>query len=93
MDLGEKIATIQEVIYINTRNELLNSGFNDTLSTIVMEGVFRRFQEAAYKESLLNMLQAEKLVQNTKEEHTGTPEELFKQVQEVKNDGVSSTIK
>lgn len=80
MDLGEKIATIQEVIYINTRNELLNSGFNDTLSTIVMEGVFRRFQEAAYKESLLNMLQAEKLVQNTKEEHTGTPEELFKQV-------------
>lgn len=93
MDLGEKIATIQEVIYINTRNELLNSGFNDTLSTIVMEGVFRRFQEAAYKECLLNMLQAEKLVQNTKEEHTGTSEELFKQVQEVKNDGVSSTIK
>lgn len=93
MDLGEKIATIQEVIYINTRNELLNSGFNDTLSAVIMEGVFRRFQEAGYKESLLHMLQAEKLAQNTKEEHTGTPEELFKQVQEVKNNDISSSIK
>lgn len=91
MDLGEKLALIQNVIYAKSLSELDASGIDETLSVVVMEGVFRKFQEAAYKTVMLHMLKKELPGENISEKQIGTPEELLQEISGGKEDVVISS--
>lgn len=59
MDLGEKISVIANIIYSNAVQEFSRCGITESLAAVVMEGVFRRFQEEAYRKCLLHSLKKE----------------------------------
>lgn len=84
MDLGEKLFTLQEIIYASASNELQKAGVPPTLGDLVMKGVYSKFQENAYQAVLLQKLQQEGEMEKQPEgePHTGEPEELLKQLKE-----------
>lgn len=77
MDLGEKLQILQEVIYRKAEAELEMAEVPPSLRTMVIDNVAARFKEVAYKDSLLRGLQKE---EPEPEEHTGTPEDLLKEL-------------
>ena len=78
MVLGEKLSAIQCTIYEFAHNRLSSLGLDASLSKIVMDGVYRRFQEDAYHASLLQKVSEQR--QPKAETHSGTANELKREV-------------
>lgn len=78
MDLGEKLQILKEIIYENAKRELEAAETPLSLQTIVADGVAAKFKEEAYENLRIRTMQKE----TQTEAHTGTPEELLKELNE-----------
>lgn len=72
MDLGEKLLVLEEIIYNKAAAEMEAAEVPLSLRISVINSVLGKFEQAAYRNSLLVSLEGEA------KEHTGTPEELMK---------------
>ena len=79
MSLGEKLSSIKCIIYDFAKKQCDACNLDAALSEVVMSGVYRLFQEAAYNDALLHM--ANGICEKPHEEmHEGTVGDLAKEL-------------
>ena len=74
--LGEKLTSLECIVYDLAKTKLDSAGLDPTLSAFVINGVYRRFQESAYHESLLNQLRGD-VQPAVHDQREGTIEDLM----------------
>ena len=78
MDLGEKLLVLKEIIYESAKRELEAAETPVSLQTLVVDAVAAKFKEEAYENLTICTMKKEAQT----EVHTGTPEELLKELNE-----------
>ena len=78
MELGETLQILEGIIYEKAKRELEAAETPLSLQTVVMDAVAAKFKEEAYENLRISTMQ--------KETHTGTPEELLKELNEGKGE-------
>lgn len=81
MTLGEKLTSLECMIFDFANARLTAAKVDETLAEVVMGNVHRKFLEGAYHKSLLNQM-IEKQSKAVTEERSGTAEDLMKEMGE-----------
>lgn len=78
MELGETLQILEGIIYEKAKRELEAAETPLSLQTVVMDAVAAKFKEEAYENLRISTMQKE----TQTEAHTGTPEDLLKELKE-----------